>query len=106
VHRLVASAFLGESDLLVLHKDGDNLNNNIGNLYYGTHSDNYKDSKRHGTASFGERHGQHKLTADNVKNIRELLKTKLSASEIGKMFGVQKSTVLHIKWGKTWKEYD
>lgn len=40
VHRLVISAFIGHSDLLVNHIDGDKLNNVIGNLEYVTTLEN------------------------------------------------------------------
>lgn len=40
VHRLVASAFLGESDLTVNHVDGDKSNNHVDNLEYVTISEN------------------------------------------------------------------
>lgn len=36
VHRLVASAYLGESNLTVNHKDGNKENNHISNLEYAT----------------------------------------------------------------------
>ena len=39
-HRLVALAFLGESDLTVNHIDGNKLNNNIENLEYLSIADN------------------------------------------------------------------
>ena len=40
VHRLVAQAFLGESELTVNHIDGDKSNNNLSNLEYATYSEN------------------------------------------------------------------
>lgn len=40
MHRLVAAAFLGESDLEVNHKDGDKFNNSLENLEYMTHVEN------------------------------------------------------------------
>lgn len=41
-HRLVALAFLGESDLTVNHIDGNKLNNNIENLEYLSIADNIR----------------------------------------------------------------
>lgn len=40
VHRLVAAAFFGESNLHVNHKDGDKSNNKVENLEYVTRSEN------------------------------------------------------------------
>lgn len=40
IHRLVASAFLGESELQVNHKDGEKLNNALDNLEYVSNRDN------------------------------------------------------------------
>lgn len=49
VHRLVALAFLGESDLDVLHWDDDPRNNRVENLRYGTDKENWADSARNGS---------------------------------------------------------
>lgn len=52
VHRLVCEAFHGpapEGKPLACHKDGDALNNRAENLYWGSLSDNMRDSVRHGT---------------------------------------------------------
>ena len=51
VHRLVALAFVGPcpEGMEVCHYDGDPANNELGNLRYGTVSDNRYDSVRHRT---------------------------------------------------------
>lgn len=52
IHRLVAMAFLGvppDGRGLVLHSDGDHLNNRSSNLRWGTYADNVQDSLEHGT---------------------------------------------------------
>lgn len=55
VHREVARAFIGEPDdadgLYVCHKDGNSLNNNVDNLYWGTSSDNACDRIYHHTTT-------------------------------------------------------
>jgi hypothetical protein len=48
VHRLVAAAFIGPSDVDVLHADDDKLNNRLDNLRYGTDAENARDRVRNG----------------------------------------------------------
>jgi len=48
VHRLVARAFIGESELDVLHWDDVPSNNHVINLRYGTDSENWYDAARNG----------------------------------------------------------
>lgn len=52
VHRLVALAFLGASNLDVLHWDDNPSNNRLDNLRYGTDRENYADSVRNGKRRF------------------------------------------------------
>ena len=51
VHSLVAETFIGPrpEGTEVCHNDGNPTNNHVGNLYYGTSSDNELDKVRHGT---------------------------------------------------------
>lgn len=42
VHRLVAEAFIGKSDLSINHKDGNKLNNCLSNLEYLSNRDNVR----------------------------------------------------------------
>ena len=49
VHRLVLIHFIGHSDLMALHRDGNPNNNRLDNLYWGTSSENTLDQVRHGT---------------------------------------------------------
>lgn len=51
VHRLVALTYLGEPPIdkpLALHKDGNKLNCDVSNLYWGNKSDNQLDTIKHG----------------------------------------------------------
>jgi hypothetical protein len=51
VHQLVALAFIGDrpDGMEVRHLDGDETNNQLANLRYGTHGENMHDQVRHGT---------------------------------------------------------
>lgn len=74
VHSLVALAFLGEAPkgcTLVRHLDGDNKNNNLSNLKWGTLSENMHDRVAHGrNDTAGEKNGRSKLTKEQVDLIR------------------------------------
>lgn len=74
VHSLVALAFLGEVPegcTLVRHLDGDNTNNNLSNLKWGTLSENMYDRVAHGrNDTGGEKNGRAKLTKEQVDQIR------------------------------------
>lgn len=72
VHRLVAAAFFGPSEMLIRHLDGDPTNNTVENLRYGTPLENAADRIAHGRHRHNGRlerthcrHG-HEYTADNV----------------------------------------
>ena len=54
IHKLVASAFLGESDLQVDHIDGDKLNNRLDNLEYVTPKENTQRAWKKGIAKYTE----------------------------------------------------
>jgi hypothetical protein len=71
VHQLVAAAFLGPrpEGLQVRHWDGDGSNNSVGNLRYGTQSENEQDKVRHGRHNHaGKTHcdSGHEFTPDNT----------------------------------------
>lgn len=57
VHRLVAQEFLDnpQSHPMVLHWDGNPLNNHVENLRWGTQSENMRDRERHGTDPYRNR---------------------------------------------------
>lgn len=50
LHRLVATAFYGPSDLFALHSDDNPANNRASNLRWGTPLDNIEDRRNHGRA--------------------------------------------------------
>lgn len=50
IHKLVANAFLGESNLQIDHIDGNKLNNNLNNLEYVTPKENTNRAWRKGLA--------------------------------------------------------
>jgi hypothetical protein len=105
VHVLVLEAFRGpcpeghESR----HLDGNAGNNRLGNLVWGTPTDNQNDRATHGTSNRGERQWMHKLTRDNVTAIRATNPTGTrQRSLIGQRFGVSQATVYAIVNRRTW----
>jgi hypothetical protein len=67
VHRFVAETFLGLSELVVNHKDGNKLNNHLDNLEFCTQKDNVRHSWEMGLC-------------DHLSNIRSVnQKTKIGA---------------------------
>ena len=124
VHRIVLTAFVGEPGIdqntgkprQCRHLDGDPSNNHISNLVWGTSQENMRDRDDHGRTRRGEEAGRTKLTADQVREIRELLKQlpegrkpkkgEVSMNKIGIMFGVDVATIRDIRIGRTWKHLD
>ena len=108
VHRIIAMVFLGECPigLQVNHRDGDKANNCVSNLEYVTPAENIAHATRSGLRdNRGEKNPSSKLTAVNVSSIRDLLDSdEFNQVQIGRMFGVEKSTISCIKLGKTWKK--
>ncbi|HEX4774840.1 MAG TPA: HNH endonuclease [Candidatus Saccharimonadales bacterium] len=74
VHILVAEAFLPNEKGLpfINHKDGDRFNNHWKNLEWCTQQENSDHAERTGLNKrfYGERHGKHKLTSQEVEEIR------------------------------------
>lgn len=98
VHGLVAQAFLGPRPTreVVRHLDGDKRNNTVGNLAYGTQSENLRDWPR-----YGGRTGNQKLTAEQVSEIRKLLADGGTLRGIAALYGVAHGTINAIKQGRT-----
>ena len=104
VHTLVLEAFVGPrpSGRECRHLDGNKTNNRLPNLAWGTHEENEGDRVRHGTVLRGAAHGQSRLTEQDVRTIRQQLAGGGSPTQIGRVYGITKTAVLHIKNGKTW----
>jgi hypothetical protein len=70
VHRLVMRAFNGDSALVVRHLDGNQKNNALSNLKYGTYSENAHDRVAHGNmAAANKTHciRGHEFTPENTR---------------------------------------
>ncbi len=63
IHRLVLESFIGKSELVINHKDGNKLNNKLNNLEYCTISENGKHAWRTGLMKNA------KIASDKYRNI-------------------------------------
>lgn len=102
VHTLVCTAFNGPcpEGLECRHEDGNCANNRPGNLSWGTHTDNMRDKRKHGTQTEGGDSPRAKLTEKQVLAIR---KDKRTMRAIAKDYGVSMVAIVFIKNRKTWK---
>lgn len=104
VHRLIVAAFFGPSDLHVNHKDGNKLNNSLNNLEYCSRSYNQSHAFRTGLIKplRGEARSNSKLTAHQVKVIKELWLPIYTPYFISQLYGVAPTTIEQIKSGRNW----
>lgn len=119
VHKLVAEAFIGQcpQGYVVNHKDGDKHNNNVANLEYVTYSENNIHALKHRlrkpanmkdcVAKRGENNYNHILTEEQVILILKYhYTTGYGGRKIAKHFGLKRSTVNGVIYGRTWKHID
>jgi hypothetical protein len=101
VHGLVLRAFVGPPNgLECRHLDGNHLNNALYNLCWGTHLENMRDKKAHGTHRAGQEHPRAKLTWEQVSDIRS---SKLDSSYLARQYGVSQPAISNVRLGKTYK---
>jgi len=98
LHREVAKAFLPGTGI-VRHLNGNTSDCTSANLAWGNHKDNEADKKRHGRSLEGERHHQHKLSTENILEIRASTERPI---DLARRFGVSYHTIWDIQAFKTW----
>jgi hypothetical protein len=105
IHRLVLEAFVGPQPegMEGCHNDGNTDNNDVSNLRWDTRLNNHDDKRKHGTLPRGESHSGAKLTEDQVRRIRELIKTGVFQRVVAEEFGISQGTVGCIARRKRWK---
>ena len=98
----VLEAFVGPCPQGVecCHNDGNCLNNAESNLRWDTSKSNKADQLLHGTRICGERINTAKLTAADVREIRD---SGQSAGVLAEKFGVTKTLIYMILGRKVWK---
>lgn len=108
VHRLVATCFIGPipEGHVCRHLSGDKSDNTVGNLAYGTPSQNEADKKSHGTDGTGERHPAAKLTAAQVIEIRSTFKPycrNFGGVALARKHGVSQPIISAIVCRRIWR---
>ena len=103
-HRLAYECFVGSipTGLCVLHTCDNPPCVNPLHLWLGTNQDNMDDKVKKGRQGIGERNGNAKLTAIKVGEIRKLLDSGMTQTQIDADYGVSQTTVRYILKGKTW----
>jgi len=103
VHRLVAEAFIPNPKNLpqVNHKDGNKLNNLVGNLEWCDQSWNQTHARSLGLSG-GIRTNTAKLTEREVRAIRRIY-PKLNTRELAKAFDIGQATICKIINKEYWK---
>lgn len=103
VHILVCEAFHGPKPSprhQVAHRDGNRENPKVENLRWATQAENEADKVELGRNPVGERHGNARLTEEQVRAIRAAEGTH---EEIGARFGIPRRYVGYLKSGQRWR---
>ena len=108
VHVLVCRAFHGpkpEDKDVTAHWDGDPWNNRPENLRWATFLENEDDKRRHDRHAIGERNPAHKLTAEQVAEIRRRYVPKYGAgAALAREFAVSTTQICDIVKGRCWSD--
>jgi hypothetical protein len=104
VNRLVAMSFLGTPQVgsHARHIDGNNQNNRVTNIEWGTVTDNNRDKRRHGKNRPGETNPSAKLKNCEAALIKRLIARGLSDAKIAHMFLVTYQLIGRIRKKIIW----
>ncbi|MEG0775633.1 HNH endonuclease [Clostridium sp.] len=109
IHRLVMlthNPIENHSELEVNHKDGNKLNNNLGNLEWCSRDANMSHATEHHLVGQGETHSRVVLTEKEVLEIINKYKAGgCSYAKLADEYGVHKSTIGSIVRGTSWKVF-
>lgn len=105
ISRLVLKAFVGPcpEGMECRHLDGNQKNNRLDNLRWGTHIENEADKTSHGTRPYGANNVMAKITDDDVREIRRLCESGHKPRDVAKIFGMTQPNISCIARRFTWK---
>lgn len=103
-HRFSFELFIGEipEGLCVCHSCDNRKCVNPTHLFLGTVQDNVDDRNNKNRQAKGEKQGLHKLTEQQVYQIREMIEQGYTQREIANVFGISHQVVSLIKSGRIW----
>ena len=103
VHRLVAEKYIPnpENKPQVNHKDGNKLNNSVGNLEWVTNQQNRNHAVKNDLHIHGDKCPWSKLLKEQVDFIRN--HPEITATELSKVFDVSAVTIRDIRNFRSWK---
>lgn len=105
VNVLVARAFIQNpfGKTQVNHKNNIRNDNRANNLEWCTGEENMQHCIKENRIANGEKQGLHKLITKQIIIIRKLHKTGLSYRRLATTFSVNKSTIMRVIKGYTWR---
>ena len=110
VHRIIGELFVENPNNypIINHINGIKTDNQACNLEWCTYSQNTTHAYNIGLEEkqYGEKHHSHKLTYDAVKYIKNVYQKRhpeYGAIALGKKFNVDRTTILGVIHGKTWR---
>lgn len=105
VHNLVLTAFVGPRPPGIIearHGVAGRHDNSLANLCWGTMQENHQDRTRDNAVTWGERHGNAKLTAAGVRDCRRRFAAGEKLCDLAREYGVSKSGLSQAVNGVTW----
>jgi hypothetical protein len=106
VHVLVCESFYGQRPVgaVTRHLNGNERDNTLGNLRWGTRAENEADKKLHGT--FRHYSGNAKLSRNDIQEIIEKYGTgKFTYKQLGDEYGITGQAIGCVIRGDSWKRY-
>jgi hypothetical protein len=105
VHQLVLEAFRGlrPDGTETRHLNGDDQDNRVGNLAWGTKLENEADKVRHGTRR-GLGCGQSKFTASQLGQVKADLAAGVPGAVLARRYKVSQGTISRVKTGVRYAE--